>query len=216
MDLGRGKEVNITARRAANRVREFFFPLSSGLGAARFEDIISPTNRVSLELEDWNGDLGAGSFWDLTALVTIARHLQPKRIFEIGTGHGRTTLNLALNTPPDARIFTLDISDGPVVGKLFKGHPAAGKIQTLTADSVAHDYSEFANNIELVLVDGNHGYDSVVADTKSAFGMVAPKGIILWDDVHPAFDGVVRALKQRPEASQIRRIVGTKLAVYQR
>jgi predicted O-methyltransferase YrrM len=215
MIAGRKSDVTRTVRRAINRAQEFAFPLSSGLRAVRIDDVIAPTNRTALEIEDWTGDPGAGSFWDLTAILLIARHLQPGRVFEIGTGHGRTTLNLALNTPPDAKIYTLDISDAEVVGKLFAKHTAAQKIQRIIADSSTYDFSKFAKQFELVLVDGNHSYEGVKIDTAAAFELVAPGGIVLWDDVHPTFSGVVRALKERPESVKIRRIAGTKLAVYQ-
>jgi hypothetical protein len=36
--------------------------------------------------------------------------LKPKRIFEIGTFHGYTTLQMGLNAPVDSEIFTLDLS----------------------------------------------------------------------------------------------------------
>jgi predicted O-methyltransferase YrrM len=36
--------------------------------------------------------------------------LKPKRIFEIGTFHGYTTLQMGLDAPVDSEIFTLDLS----------------------------------------------------------------------------------------------------------
>ncbi len=46
---------------------------------------------------------------ELTALAIIVSCLQPRRVVEIGTSEGRTTLNLALNAPPDAEIITVDL-----------------------------------------------------------------------------------------------------------
>src|SRR4029453_13361594 len=43
------------------------------------------------------------------ALMSICRHRKPSRIFEFGTYIGLTTLGLAMNTPEDTEIFTLDL-----------------------------------------------------------------------------------------------------------
>src|SRR6185436_6213002 len=41
-------------------------------------------------------------------LALLTRIVQPRALFEIGTFRGRTALNFALNSPPDAEIFTMD------------------------------------------------------------------------------------------------------------
>jgi hypothetical protein len=46
---------------------------------------------------------------DLLALCTITASHRPKRIFEIGTFRGRSTLCLALNADPEGKVFTLDL-----------------------------------------------------------------------------------------------------------
>ena len=45
---------------------------------------------------------------ELETVASIVATVKPKRIFEIGTFDGRTTLNMALNAP-DAQIYTLDL-----------------------------------------------------------------------------------------------------------
>src|SRR5262249_36466857 len=130
----------VLARRFVNRTREFAFPVSSGLPATPIDDVIAPMNHVNLAIENWSGDSGAGSFWDLTSILLIAHHLQPRCVFEIGTGHGRTTLNLALNTSPDVELHTLDITHDRVVGCLFRERPASEKIKRIVADSKRFDF----------------------------------------------------------------------------
>jgi hypothetical protein len=51
---------------------------------------------------------GGVSVEELVILACLVRHLKPKRLVEIRTAEGRTTLNLALHTPADAEIFTFD------------------------------------------------------------------------------------------------------------
>lgn len=49
---------------------------------------------------------------DIVSLCVLARVLQPKVVFEIGTLHGYTALHFALNTPDDTEIYTLDLPRG--------------------------------------------------------------------------------------------------------
>jgi hypothetical protein len=46
---------------------------------------------------------------DIVNLCRICVLLQPRRIFEIGTYRGYSTLHLALNAPDHARVYTLDL-----------------------------------------------------------------------------------------------------------
>ena len=159
-------------------------------------------------------DYVAGSMWDLLAVCMIARHRSPKVCFEIGTGHGRTTHHLALNTPSDAKIYTLDISTAEVVGCVFRGKVSSDKIQQLTCNSSSFDFSRWAGHIDLVVVDGDHSYEGVRSDTARAFTLLAPGGCILWDDFTPAWPGVVKALRGHERARSFRRIAGTKWVIF--
>ena len=47
----------------------------------------------------------------------------------------------------------------------------------------------------LVFVDGSHAYDYVIADTDTAFRLVADKGMVIWHD-YGVWDGVTRALEE--------------------
>jgi hypothetical protein len=86
-------------------------------------------------------------------------------LFEIGTFDGRTTLNLALNSPARCTIYTLDLPpdlrtifslaegerhmvDKPKPGSRYERHrgtypSAIGKIHHLLGDSAAFDFSPF-------------------------------------------------------------------------
>src|SRR6188768_1735878 len=55
---------------------------------------------------------GNVSLYELFVINALVAQRAPLRIFEFGTFNGRTTLNLAANSPADARVFTLDLPRG--------------------------------------------------------------------------------------------------------
>lgn len=121
-------------------------------------------------------------------MITAMRLVNAKRIFEFGTFFGSTTLNLALNSPEDAEIFTLDLgreeaatleqdpADAPLTqmhfersAMEFQDTPVSRKIKQLTGNSKAFDFSPWRDSIDLVFIDGGHDYATVKSDTENAF-----------------------------------------------
>jgi hypothetical protein len=162
-------------------------------------------------------------------LSLITAYLRPKRIFEIGTAKGQGTLLMARQAP-EARIDTLDLGQGPpslrpqrdeppisdadVVGEAFRGTPHDQVITQHFGDSATFDYEPFKGRIDLVFVDGAHTYDYVRADSSTALELLAPGGVIVWDDCSYVCPGVSRALLQlRKSGKPIYRVHGTSFAV---
>jgi hypothetical protein len=52
---------------------------------------------------------GNVTLYELLCMCRMVRERKPHAIFEIGTFDGRTTLNLALNSPSETKVFTLDL-----------------------------------------------------------------------------------------------------------
>ena len=179
------------------------------------EAILERSPDLAIEYTGWQMDIRAGSFWDLTALTAIAKARNPRVCFEIGTGHGRTTLALARNTPPETSIYSLDLSTADHTGSVFRGCPEEAKITRLMADSTNFDFSPWKGRVDMVFVDGSHEYEAVKHDTKVAFELVAKNGVILWDDFAPGWYGVVKAIRESPRRASINYIWGTKLAYYE-
>ena len=158
-------------------------------------------------------------------------------LFEIGTFDGRTTLNLALNSPPRCQVHTLDLPpeqdtafaiekterhlvDKPQSGARYKSqrtvHPAAvEKIHQLLGDSAAFDYTEYLGSCSLVFVDGSHAYDYVMADTRTAMNLVRPGGVIVWHD-YGVWPGVTKALEELEDREHhgFQQIRGTSLVAW--
>jgi predicted O-methyltransferase YrrM len=158
-------------------------------------------------------------------------------LFEIGTFDGRTTLNLALNSPARCRVLTLDLPpeldtafplaagerhmvEKPKPGLRYEAYrsiyPAAiGKIHQLLGDSAMFDYTPYTNACSLVFVDGSHAYDYAVSDTRAAMKMAKQGGVIVWHD-YGIWEGVTKALEEldQKENHGLRNIWGTSLVYW--
>jgi hypothetical protein len=132
-------------------------------------------------------------------MMQLVAMLRPKRIFEIGTSQGRTTALMAMNTPDDTQIFTLDLDPSkPLPGQVsdihlielakkelgiaFRGTNWASRITQLLGDSGSFDFSPYFDSIDLVTVDGSHTYNFVRSDSFNAFRMIRPGGVVFWHD----------------------------------
>lgn len=164
------------------------------------------------------------SFFELFALCWLAASRRPKRLFEIGTFDGRSTLNLASNTDPDAVVHTIDLPPGEgtfgqrtEVGCRFRGSEIESKIVQHFGNTREFDFSPYEASMDFVFVDASHAYEDVVADTDVAMRLIRPTtGIVVWHD-YATFEGVCRALDERSERDarfrRLRLIKDTTMAV---
>lgn len=171
---------------------------------------------------------------ELLTLGALCRYLRPARVFEIGTFTGSTTQMLAMNCPDGAEIFTLDLHPDAMAvhrhglgvgmprfepGEAFRGSRHAAKIRQLYGNSAAFDFAPYSGRMDLILVDADHTYDFVRADTEAAFRLLAPGGVIVWDDYlwrpeHSECAGVTRCLDELKETRDVMNIAGTRLAIF--
>ncbi len=190
----------------------------------------------NLQIVEENFAMGNVSFFELNILSLFAKIYHPKKIFEIGTFDGRTTLNMSLNSDEDTLIYTLDLPqekigatqlevdqndikyiDKTESGMRFKNKEAGKKITQLFGDSASFDYSPYNGTIDMVFVDGSHAYDYVVNDTEVALKLLSNKGggLIVWHD-YDSWDGVTKFLNELsqtdPRFKNIRWIKGATIA----
>jgi len=155
-------------------------------------------------------------------VCAIALGTHAKKIFEIGTFLGRTTVNLAYNTRRDAQIYTLNLPQRDcsfVIGKHIREHEEkAEKITQLFGDSQRFDFSAYYNEIDLMLVDGDHSYKAVLSDGEKAIECVKSGGFIVWHDFEYRFLGVSKAIIQvcRKHQLDLRKIDVTRLGIAQK
>jgi hypothetical protein len=158
---------------------------------------------VNVALPSRRGN-GGTSLLETMLIIAATRIVNAQRVFEIGTFLGGNTLNMALNLPDDARIFTLDLDEQHVVGVKqlpedapltqlhlasqssldFAGTSVAGKISTLVGNSTTFDFSAWRNSVDLSFIDGGHDFATVKSDTENAFEMASIErpSCILWHD----------------------------------
>jgi predicted O-methyltransferase YrrM len=175
---------------------------------------------------------GNTSLLEEIVINKLVKQHRPERVFEIGTFDGRTTWQIAANTPESTRILTLDLPrderarfvvcendkkfiDKPESGARFKGTEQAKKITQLYGDSATFDFTPYYRAIDFVFIDGSHAYDYVLSDSQVALQLVKGRNaIILWHD-YGEWDGVTNALNELHANDQrfreLRWIKGTTL-----
>ena len=156
---------------------------------------------------------------ELLTLAAICRYIKPRRIFEIGTYTGSSTLEMAINTSEETEISTLDLAPGEKIGSAFRETTYNAKIRQLYGNSLTFDYTPYEHSTDLVLVDANHSYECVSSDTEKAFALLRPGGVIVWDDyrwleVHSECAGVTRFLNEYQAKRPLFSIAGTRFAIY--
>jgi hypothetical protein len=127
---------------------------------------------------------------DLLLLSQLAQKPTVDTYFEIGTWRGESVLNVA---PYVKESFTLNLSNEemerrgatlPYIsqsGMLLKSQPYP--ITQLYGNSQTFDFSPWYGTCDLVFVDGDHHYQSVVHDTKEAFKLLKnEESILVWHD----------------------------------
>ena len=183
-------------------------------------------------------ELGNVTEGELALLATAATLVPAGRdVVEIGTFDGRTTLNLAINAAPGVTINTLDLP--PEMATQFDLHPSerrfvekpkpgarfraaqapwrerTAQIRQHLGNSATYDFSSLYGRAGLVFVNGSHAYDYALADSDTAFKLVAPNGVVVWHD-YGVWEGVTRALEEIEATRKLglRHIRGTSLVVW--
>ena len=111
----------------------------------------------------------------------MVRDIKPKRILEIGSKHGRTSINLAKFSPEDIKIVSLDIKvlEKPEICDL----PIYKKIEFIQGDTMEFDFkAQNKEQFDFIFVDANHLEKFVINDTKIAYHLIKKGGTIVWHD----------------------------------
>jgi hypothetical protein len=184
-----------------------------------------------LPLSRSNGNL---HYYELFAMMCLIQELKPKTLLEIGTFNGLTTLHMALNTDPSARIYTLDlltleesalseldphdiqyIENQEKLHKHYENSPEKEKIQEFHGNSLNFPFNTF-NHAEFIFIDGSHSYSMVKNDTEKSLEILQEEGCILWHDYTPDSPGVFHYLNELSATYSLLHIKETSLVYYKK
>lgn len=203
-------------------------PFLTRIPRTRLEELFPGVGELEIALRHHAHDRALGH-GEAFALSLIAAWLRPSRIFEIGTASGQGTL-LMLAQAPTAEVHTLDLGnerpslgqqrgqppwqDLSTIGRSYKDSEHRCRVTQHFGDSARFDFTPFRGRMDLVLIDGAHTREYVLSDSRNALEMLAPGGVIVWDDCTYQSPGVARALlRLRREGHPAYRVAGTRLAV---
>jgi Methyltransferase domain len=144
---------------------------------------------------DWGGSMTITEISSLCHLVSARR---PRKVLEIGSFRGLTTLNIAINAP-DAEIHTLDLppdadpantkfdtNDVNIIRSrgfyYYEKRPEAARIHQHYGDTATFNYDEIGNGVDFCLIDAAHSYEYVRNDTARSLPLMAGDSLMLWHD----------------------------------
>ncbi len=184
------------------------------------EDIVikHPTNL--LEIHPITGPHLLNMFHiELYVLCMLAKGINAKKIFEIGTFRGETISNISYNISNDAEIYVLDNRDE--FGEYIKEDKRVSSMTKMfSSNSLTFDFSQFFNKIDMMFVDGGTSYKCVLSDSENAVKCVKDGGFIVWHDffgINKAYLGLTTAVFEiaRRHNLKIHLIDGTRLVIAQ-
>lgn len=149
-------------------------------------------------------DQDTPSMLDTMILLTLAKLVQPRNFFEIGTFLGAQTLNMAVNLQSADRIYTMDLGqedssnvqqqkeDAVLTVKhlanekrlAFLGTPHEKKVEQIFGNSNTYDFSRFHGRLDMIYIDGGHDLETLTNDTRNSFAMLSPgrPTVVAWHD----------------------------------
>jgi predicted O-methyltransferase YrrM len=156
--------------------------------------------------------LALGGWMSEQELIWLATQAQRRlHIVEFGSLHGRSTRAMADNNNPMGRIWAVDPWAGdyyseegnpipistyvmPYFIKNLKDHIEMGHVAAIRMFS--YQFS-LPYKIDMVFIDGDHRYETVVKDIKKAFELLKFGGLICGHDYdHPNWPGVKQAVDE--------------------
>ena len=146
-----------------------------------------------------------------TAMFKVLAEVRPRRVVEIGSFMGRSTVFFASSLQAldiDGRVAAIDPHSGDRMQReslgmvsipsfdMFRTYVRASGVEEIidpivaTSSEAAIDWTE---PFQFLFVDGWHGYEAVLADGREWAANIAPDGVIVFDDAI-AYEEVRRAV----------------------
>lgn len=173
------------------------------------------------------------TIYELNCILMGLSHVGAKKIVEVGTFDGNTTLNMAANVGEEGQVVTLDlpledqepnlelkidsalrnVTDRQIVGEQFLERPEKSRIKQVFGDSGKLNWSELGGPFDMAFIDGCHAYEYVKSDTENALSVVKPGGLIMWHD-YAEMEDVSRAVDEfKGRFDHLCALQGTRIAI---
>jgi len=162
------------------------YGMTEGLKTIQISDLLPNLNDT---IEPFSFLDGGSTPLDLLLLKTLAKRYKECEYFEIGTWRGESVANVAsvakhcttLNLP-DTDMLAMGLDKNYVQSHRFFSKQLSNTTH-LQGNSLSYDYTTLNKKFDLVFIDGDHHYDSVVQDTKTAFELLKNENaVIVWHD----------------------------------
>lgn len=161
---------------------------------------------------------------ELAVLAHLVQSVNARSVMEIGCNSGRTAALLLRECPTIENYLGVDV---------LPGYQFANKVQSLEvpdnpgiyasgdtrfslwlSKNGSRDMAVFANDYDVVFIDGDHSQKAVEFDTELARASVRIGGLIIWHDYHDLETVDVRRVldAQYAEGRKIQHVAGTWLA----
>lgn len=141
---------------------------------------------------------GSMTITEISSLCHLVAARRPRKVLEIGSFQGLTTLNIAMNAP-GAEIHTLDLPPGfnstdtafenndvSIIGARgfyhYEEREEASRIHQHYGDTATFDYDKIGAGVDLCLIDAAHSYEYVRNDTGKTLPLMAEGSLMLWHD----------------------------------
>ena len=162
------------------------YQLPNGFATVDITELIPGFNET---VEPFSYLDGGSTPIDLALLKGLAKKTDNCEYFEIGTWRGESVANIAsvakhcttINLP-DAEMLEMGLDKKYVELHRFfsKGIKNITHIQ---ANSQTFNYESLNKKFDLIFIDGNHHYESVMNDTRNAFALLKDENsMIVWHD----------------------------------
>src|SRR5882724_411303 len=144
---------------------------------------------------DWGGSM---SITEISSICHLVAARAPRKVLEIGSFRGFTTLNLAINSP-EGEIHTLDLpldvnpattefesNDLEIINArgdyYYEGRKEAARIHQHYGDTATFDYNKIGMGVDFCLIDAAHSYQYVRNDTARVLPLMTDNSLMLWHD----------------------------------
>lgn len=216
-------------------VEQMSYWFFGGLERHPAEHVLTKSDDARVEMANvGNREPGTSTtIFELSCILMGLYEVDAKKVIEIGTFNGNTTLNLALNLPDDGKVVTIDlptegdtsyaldisttdhrnVTDRSGVGRQFRGHEAAKKIEQVLGDSATLDFSALDGPFDFAFIDGCHDYNYVKSDTDNVLRVMRKGGLVMWHD-YAEMESVSAAVDEyRHRFDRMCAIEGTRIAM---